>query len=326
MIRRPSDTVAGMQVIRDMDWCPMPSQGTVVTVGAYDGVHRGHRAVIAEMHRMAAEMGAATAVVTFDPHPAMVVRPESAPRLLTDLEQKLELLRETGVDYTLVVHFDEERSQESPEGFVRSVLVDCLRARGVVVGDDFHFGRARAGTTRLLRELGQGLGFAVLGMPLVLQQEVEATISSTAIRAALEAGDPGAARRMLGRDFEIRGVVTAGDRRGRTIGFPTANVPTPIEMQLPADGVYACWSHRPDGTRLPAAVNVGKRPTFYDNAEQSLVEAHLIGFRGDVYDEPARVQFVERLRGEQRFDGIDALKAQLALDVERAMELLETAG
>ncbi len=315
-----------MQVIRDMDWCPRPSQGTVVTVGAYDGVHRGHRAVIAEMHRMAAELGASTAVVTFDPHPALVVRPESAPRLLTDLEQKLELLRETGVDHTLVVRFDVERSQESPEDFVRTVLVDCLRAKAVVVGEDFHFGRDRAGTPALLRSLGADLGFDVLGMPLVQQQEGDATISSTAIREALDRGEPGVARRMLGRYFEIRGVVTAGDRRGRTIGFPTANVPTPVEMQLPVDGVYACWYHRPDGARLPAAVNVGKRPTFYENAEQSLVEAHLIGFRGDVYDEPARVQFVERLRGEQRFDGIDALKAQLALDVERAMELLETAG
>ncbi|MEM9712153.1 MAG: riboflavin kinase, partial [Actinomycetota bacterium] len=192
-------------------------------------------------------------------------------------------------------------------------------------GEDFHFGRDRAGSTTMLRELGEAHGFDVHGMALVQQQGHGETISSTAIRAALDAGDPADARRMLGRHFEVRGVVTAGDRRGRTIGFPTANVPTGPEMQLPADGVYACWYHRPDGTRLPAAVNVGKRPTFYDDAEQSLVEAHLIGFRGDVYDETARVQFVERIRGEQRFDGIDGLKAQLALDVERSLELLETA-
>ncbi|MEM9610888.1 MAG: bifunctional riboflavin kinase/FAD synthetase [Actinomycetota bacterium] len=315
-----------MQVVRDMDWCPRPPEGAIVTVGAYDGIHRGHRAVIGEMHRLAAERGARTAVVTFEPHPAHVVRPESAPRLLTDLDQKLELLRDTGVDYTLVVRFDEERSQESAADFVRSVLVDCLRARAVVVGEDFHFGRNREGDIDMLRRLGGELGFDVNGLSLVQQRDLDETISSTAIRAALGNGDVASARHMLGRHFEIRGTVTSGDRRGRTIGFPTANVPTPPQMQLPADGVYACWYHRPDGTRHPAAVNVGKRPTFYDDAERSLVEAHLVGFRGDVYDEPARVQFVERLRGEQRFDGIDALKAQLARDVERSVEVLETAG
>lgn len=315
-----------MQVVRDMDWCPRPAEGSVVTIGAYDGIHRGHRAVVGEMHRMAAEWGARTAVVTFEPHPALVVRPESAPKLLTDLDQKLDLIEETGVDFTLVVRFDRERSRESPEEFVRTVLVDCLRAKAVVVGDDFHFGRDRAGNVEALRGLGAELGFDVHGLPLVRRRDHDGSISSTAIRRALDDGDVGSARRMLGRHFEIRGIVTAGDRRGRTIGFPTANVPTALEMQLPADGVYACWYQRPDGTRLPAAVNVGKRPTFYDDADRSLVEAHLIGFRGDVYDEPARVQFVERLRGEQRFDGIDALKSQLALDVERSAEVLETSG
>lgn len=315
-----------MQVVRDMDWCPRPTEGSVVTVGAYDGIHRGHRAVIGEMHRLAAEWGSRTAVATFDPHPAQVVRPASAPRLLTDLDQKLELLRDTGVDYTLVVRFDAERSQERAADFVRSVLVDCLRAKAVVVGEDFHFGRNREGNVARLREFGDEFGFDVNGLALVQRRDHDQIISSTAIRAALNDGDVASARRMLGRHFEVRGTVTPGDRRGRTIGFPTANVPTASEMQLPADGVYACWYHRPDGTRLPAAVNVGKRPTFYDDADQSLVEAHLVGFRGDVYDEAARVQFVERIRGEERFDGIDALKAQLALDVERSVEVLETIG
>lgn len=305
-----------------MEWCPRPSEGCVVTVGAYDGVHRGHRAVISEMHRMAAEWGAATAVVTFDRHPASVVRPESAPLLLTDLEAKLELLAETGVAYTVVVPFDEERSRETAADFVRSVLVDCLRTKAVVVGADFHFGRDRGGNVEFLTEVGREHGFDVFGLPLVQRADVDGNISSTAIRAAVSEGDVATARRMLGRPFESRGIVTAGDRRGRHIGFPTANLPTPPELILPADGVYACWYIRPDGTRHAAAVNVGKRPTFYDDAERSLIEAHLIGFRGDLYDEPARLLFVERLRGERRFDGIDALKAQLAADIDQAAELL----
>jgi len=306
-----------------MDWCPRPNQGTVVTVGEYDGVHRGHRAVISEMHRMAAEMGCQTAVVTFDVHPASIVRPESAPLLVTDLELKLELLAETGVDYTLVVHFDEERSKEPPEHFVRTVLMDCLRVKAVVVGADFHFGHQRRGNVALLERMGVEHGWRVYGLPLVKQMTGEGdVISSTAIRRALDEGDVETAQRFLGRPFEIRGKVVAGDRRGRAIGFPTANVPTPPNILIPADGVYAAWYDRPDGSVHAAAVNIGKRPTFYEQAERSLVEAHLIGFRGDLYDEQARIRFASRLRGEQRFDGVEALAEQLKRDVEEALRRL----
>ena len=308
-----------VEVIRDMDWCPRPANGTVVTVGQYDGVHRGHRAVIAEMHRMAAERGCRTAVVTFDVHPATVVRPDSAPLLLSPLEEKLELLADTGVDYTVVVHFDEVRSREEPEHFINEVLADCLKVKAITVGEDFHFGRDRRGNVDLLREIGERIGYDVYGLPLVQQLTGEAAISSTAIRAALTDGDVEAAARMLGRPFEVRSVVSTGDRRGRTIGFPTANLPMGSEYQIPADGVYAAWYERPDGTVHPAAVNIGKRPTFYDDAEKSLIEAHLIGFTGDLYDEEARLRFVARLRAEKRFEGIDALKAQLADDVEQAL-------
>ncbi len=315
-------SVAAVEIVRDLDWCPRPDEGSTVTVGAYDGVHRGHRAVISEVHRIAAERGTSTAVVTFDRHPAAIVRPESAPLLLTDLDTKLELLAETGVDYCLVVTFDQLRSQEEPEDFVRSVIAECLQARAVIVGDDFHFGRERRGDVTLLRAMGDELGFSVEGLPLVPRKDGSGAISSTAIRAALADGDVAGARRMLGRPFEVRGTVSVGDRRGRTIGFPTANLPTPPELQLPADGVYACWYERPDGSRFAAAVNVGKRPTFYDFAERSLIEAHLVGFRGDLYGEAARVVFVERLRGERRFDGIDALVAQLKDDIEATRNLL----
>jgi len=295
-----------------------------VTVGEYDGVHRGHRTVVAEMHRMAAERGCATAVVTFDRHPATIVRPESAPLLLCDLEHKLELLAETGVDYTLVVEFTEEQAQVKAETFAQQILVDCLQARAVIVGADFHFGKGRRGNVETLKVVGDECGYEVVGLPLVRQLTGEGeVISSTSIRSALTDGDVEKAHRLLGRPFEVRGVVTPGDRRGRTIGFPTANLPTTPDLQVPADGVYAAWYIREDGTQYPAAVNIGKRPTFYDYADRSLIEAHLIGFRGDLYGEIAKVRFVRRLRGEKKFEGIEQLQEQLGKDVADAAKCLE---
>lgn len=312
-----------MEIIRDPAWSPALEQGSVVTVGEYDGVHRGHRTVISEMHRMAAERGCATAVVTFDRHPATIVRPESAPLLLCDLDHKLELLAETGVDYTLVVEFTPEQAEVPAEMFARQVLVDCLQAQAVVVGADFHFGQGRRGNVETLGAVGEEFGYEVVGLPLVKQLTGEGeVISSTSIRAALSEGDVEKAHRLLGRPFEVRGVVTPGDRRGRTIGFPTANIPTTPDLQVPADGVYAAWYVRDDGAQYPAAVNIGKRPTFYDDAERSLIEAHLIGFRGDLYGESAKVRFVRRLRGEKKFDGIDSLKQQLVKDVADAAKCL----
>lgn len=276
------------------------------------------------MHRMAAERGCATAVVTFDRHPATIVRPESAPLLLCDLEHKLELLAETGVDYTLVVEFTEEQAQVKAETFAQQILVDCLQARAVIVGADFHFGKGRRGNVETLKVVGDECGYEVVGLPLVKQLTGEGeVISSTSIRSALTDGDVEKAHRLLGRPFEVRGVVTPGDRRGRTIGFPTANLPTTPDLQVPADGVYAAWYIREDGTQYPAAVNIGKRPTFYDYADRSLIEAHLIGFRGDLYGEIAKVRFVRRLRGEKRFEGIEQLQEQLGKDVADAAKCLE---
>ncbi|HEV7886141.1 MAG TPA: bifunctional riboflavin kinase/FAD synthetase [Acidimicrobiales bacterium] len=301
-----------MEVITDLGACPQPPAGSVVTIGAYDGVHLGHRALIERVRSMAAELGCASAVVTFDRHPATVVRPESAPRLLTDLEQKLELLAETGVDYTLVVRFDEARSQESAADFVHEVLVGCLAARAVVVGHDFHFGHGRQGNVPMLQAMGADLGFDVLGVSLVGDSE---PISSTRIRGLLAEGDVAGAAALLGRPHEVRGTVEHGDARGRELGFPTANVAVPAEILLPADGIYAGWYLRPDGSRHMAAVSLGRRPTFYDAAEKSLLEAYLLDFDGDLYGERARVQFVRRLRGEQRFDRVEDLVAQMQADV-----------
>jgi riboflavin kinase / FMN adenylyltransferase len=312
-----------VQVLRDVrerDW----TEGTVITIGAYDGVHLGHQAVIADVRRLAAERGCKSAVVTFNRHPALVVRPESAPRLLTDLDQKLELLARTGVDATLVVDFDEQRSQETPENFVQTVLVDGLTTRGVVVGEDFHFGYHRRGNVPLLRELGARDGFDVLPVPLVGRLDgVDEPVSSTAIRRALAGGDIEIANRMLGRPFEARGVVVTGDKRGRLLGFPTANVEVPNQVCLPADGVYTGWYLRPDGRRHACAINLGRRPTFYEHADHSLLEAHLLDFNDDLYGESASVQFTGFLRSERKFDGIDALVAQLKHDIEGCRRALE---
>jgi riboflavin kinase/FMN adenylyltransferase len=293
----------------------------VLTIGAYDGVHLGHQAVIAQVRRLAAERGTRSAVVTFDRHPATVVRPESAPRLLTDLDQKLELLAATGIDAAVVVHFDAQRSTESAEHFVEHVLVGCLGVRAVVVGEDFHFGHHRRGNVSLLRSMGERHGFEVDGLRLVPRIDgVDEPVSSTAIRRALAGGQVEVAARLLGRPFEARGSVVRGDQRGRLLGFPTANVEVPTEIALPADGVYAGFYERPDGSVHPCAINLGRRPTFYEHADHSLLEAHLLDFHGDLYGERAKVRFIAFLRSERKFDGIEALVAQLRHDVEAARE------
>jgi len=312
-----------MEVLRDIAACPVPVAGTVVTIGAYDGVHVGHRAIIEEVRSRASTLGVPTAVVTFDRHPAAVVRPASAPKLLTDTDQKLELLAEAGVDYALVLHFDEERSHESAEDFVNEVLVGCLRARLVVVGEDFHFGRNRGGNVELLRHMGPNLGFDVEGLTLVPVPGFEGPVSSTAIRRTLAAGDVVTAARLLGRPHEVRGAVERGDGRGGSVlGFPTANVAVPNEIQLPADGIYAGWYERPDGSTHAAAISIGRRPTFYPEGGPLMVEAYLLDFDGDLYGERAMVRFVSRLRGEERFESTDALVAQMNRDVEAARAAL----
>lgn len=314
-----------MEVITDTNACPRPEGGTVVTIGVYDGVHLGHRALIGRVRTMAAELGCASAVITFDRHPATVVRPDSAPLLLTDLRQRLELLETTGVDYTLVIHFDAERSGESADDFVREVLVGCLNARAVVVGHDFHFGRGRGGNVPMLQKMGADLGFDVLGVNLVTDGDSTSTgevVSSTRIRALLHDGDVAAAARLLGRPHEVRGTVQHGDARGRELGFPTANVAVPADVLLPADGIYAGWYERASGEVHAAAISLGRRPTFYEDAELSLLEAYLIDFSGDLYDEEAKVRFMSRLRGEVKFDSIDALVDQMGRDVDQARTVL----
>jgi riboflavin kinase/FMN adenylyltransferase len=296
--------------------------GAVVTIGVYDGVHLGHRAVLRLVRELAEARGFAAVCITFDRHPAEVVRPASAPRLLTTPAQKLELLGATSfLDLTFVLHFDEARSQERAEEFVRDVLVGGAHARVVVVGADFHFGKGRGGSVELLHQMGAELGFEVLGVGL--EAAPGGTIySSTRIRQLLEAGDVGAAAALLGRPHEVRGTVVEGDRRGRELGYPTANVAVPVRSCLPSDGIYAGTLVTADGVERMTAISLGRRPTFYADAESSLLEAYVLDFDGDLYGQELRVRFVQRLRDELRFDSLDALVAQIAQDVADTRSVL----
>ena len=292
---------------------------SVITIGAYDGVHRGHQAVIAQVRELADQMGCQSVVVTFDRHPASVVRPETAPRLLTDMEQELELLEATGVDATCVVTFDEQKARMTADDFAREVLIEGLDTKMIVVGEDFHFGYRRQGNVSTLREMGKHLGFRVEPVKLIPRADgVAEPISSTAIRRALAGGQVETAARLLGRPFEIRGEVVRGDQRGRTIGFPTANIQVPPSMCLPADGVYAGHFADEHGQTRLCAVNLGRRPTFIEHSDHSLLEAHLLDFAGDLYGQRVRVTFERFLRSERKFDGLESLRAQLAEDIASA--------
>ena len=299
--------------------------GAVVTIGAYDGVHLGHQAVLRLVRELADARGFEAALVTFDRHPAEVVRPESAPRLLTTLEQRLELLDATGdLDLCWVLTFDEARSKEAAEDFVREVLVDGIGARLVVVGADFHFGHRRGGNVPLLERMGAELGFEVLGLGLVAVEGEASGVpySSTRIRELLAKGDVAEAARLLGRPHEVRGVVERGDQRGAEhLGFPTANLTVPERICLPADGVYAGTFVAEDEVERPAAISVGTRPTFYEDGDV-LVEAYVLDFDGDLYGQRVKVRFREWVRGQERFDSTEALVEQMHADVEATRRIL----
>jgi riboflavin kinase/FMN adenylyltransferase len=301
--------------------------GAVVTIGVYDGVHLGHHAVLRLVRELADARHLAAVCITFDRHPAEVVRPESAPKLLTTPEQKLELLDATGfLDLAYVLRFDETRSQEPAEEFVREVLADAAHARLVVVGADFHFGKGRGGDVALLQRMGAELGFEVLGVGLeaapATSEQGGTIYSSTRIRELLADGDVASAAELLGRPHEVRGIVVEGDRRGRELGYPTANVAVPNRCCLPADGIYAGTFIGADGVERMTAISLGRRPTFYDSADSSLLEAYVLDFDGDLYGQAVKVRFVDHLRGEQKFASIDELVAQIAHDVEVTREVL----
>jgi len=311
-----------MQILTDgVDRVP-DGVATAVSVGAYDGIHLGHRTVLNTLSSLAADRGLAPAVVTFDQHPAAVVRPESAPLLLTDQTQRVELFSEIGIEYLYLLQFNEERAETTDREFVADVLVDRMNAKLIVVGSNFHFGKARSGSVESLRDFGAEMGFEVFGLDLFAEHDAVEPVSSTAIRRALVGGDIASANAMLGRSYEVGGEVVQGDQRGRTIGFPTANIRFHAGRAWPAKGVYAAWVTLADGRRLPAAVNIGMRPTFHQHAEEPLLEAHLIDFEEDLYGQNLRVEFIDFLRSERRFAGIDEIAEQLMKDVDNARSVL----
>jgi riboflavin kinase / FMN adenylyltransferase len=311
-----------VDVIRSLAACRSPAVGTAVTIGAFDGIHLGHQALLRLVRERGRARGLTTALVTFDRHPAHVVRPESAPKLLTTLEQKLELLGATGlVDEAVVLTFDHERRNESAEDFVEEVLVDCLGAKLVVVGADFHFGQGRRGNVDLLRRMGNELGFEVVGVELV--GGGPAVYSSTLVRQRLAEGAVEQAAELLGRPHEVRGVVVEGDRRGRELGFATANVAVAAETCLPAPGIYAGTFRGADGGERPAAISLGHRPTFYEGGGHLLLEVHVLDFDGDLYGQEAAVRFMVRIRAEERFDSVPDLVAAMHRDVDAVRRALD---
>jgi riboflavin kinase/FMN adenylyltransferase len=300
----------------------------VVTIGNFDGIHLGHRRMIETVVGRARSLGGEAVVYTFDPHPRKVLYPERAPKLLATLDQKLDVLASLGVDDTILEPFDAALARVTPDAFVRHYLHERVRPIEVYVGYDFHYGRDREGSMRLLTETGPRLGFSVTVIPEVSVDGIE--VSSSRIRDQLAAGDVEMSARMLGRPFAVRGRVVEGQKRGRTLGFPTANLAVHNEI-LPAPGVYAGCIRRIDAgaptetpTLWPAVTNVGLRPTFEDG-KGLVAEAHLIGFNGDLYGAEVELDFRHRLRAEQRFAGVEALKAQIALDVEQAKRRLAQA-
>jgi riboflavin kinase/FMN adenylyltransferase len=315
---------------------------SVVTIGVFDGVHLGHQRIVTRAAAVARELGLPLVVVTFDPHPAEVIRPGSHPKLLCSLRRRAQLLGELGAAAVCVLEFTPEFSRLGPDEFVRAVLADRLHARRIVVGENFRFGYRAAGDLALLAELGEKYDFRAEGVPLLGQDGV--TMSSSAIRDRLAAGDVAGAARGLGRPHRVEGVVVRGHQRGRALGFPTANLETAEHTAIPADGVYAGWLASLDAggqetgrgrergapgageaRRWPAAISVGTNPTF--DGQHRVVEAYALDRDDlDLYGVHVAVDFAARLRGMARFGSVDELIAQMGLDVDEARALLGAVG
>jgi riboflavin kinase/FMN adenylyltransferase len=327
----------GVQRLNGLEAVPPGFGPSVVTIGNFDGVHRGHQAVLTEVVAAARRRGLRSVAVTFEPHPVAVLFPDRAPAVLTPLDVKLDLLAATGLDAVLVLPFTHEFARWTPERFVKEVFVDALRAKLIVVGRDTRFGHRNSGDVGTLRELGDELGFEVhvvqeVGVPQGEPEEREESgrrprWSSSLVRELVARGDVAEAARILGRPHRVSGVVVHGDHRGRELGYPTANLAPDVAGEVPADGVYAGRLLRPElapgsaDPDLPAAISIGTNPTF--DGRQRRVEAYVLD-RDDLelYGERIVLEFVERLRPMMRFDGVDALVAQMSDDVARCRDVL----
>ncbi|MBB2990128.1 riboflavin kinase/FMN adenylyltransferase [Mycolicibacterium iranicum] len=324
-----------MQRWRGQDEIPTDWGRCVVTIGVFDGVHRGHQELISRAVKAGRSRGVPTVLMTFDPHPMEVVFPGSHPAQLTTLTRRAELVEEMGIDVFLVMPFTADFMKLTPERYIHELLVERLHVVEVVVGDNFTFGKKAAGNVDLLRKAGERFGFAVDSLTLVSEvaeasRQEAVTFSSTYIRSCVDAGDMVAAAEALGRPHRVEGVVVRGDGRGRGLGFPTANVAPPMYAAIPADGVYAAWftvlGHGPvvgsvtPGERYQAAVSVGTNPTF--SGRTRTVEAFVLDTDADLYGQHVAVDFVARLRGQERFDSVGDLVTAMGADTDRARTIL----
>ena len=321
-----------MERWRGQDDIPSDWGRCVLTIGVFDGVHRGHAELIARAVKSGRARGVPTVLMTFDPHPMEVVFPGSHPAQLTTLTRRAELVEELGIDVFLVMPFTPDFMKLTPERYIHELLVERLHVLDVVVGENFTFGKKAAGNLAILRKAGERLGFAVESVSLVVEQHQSETVtfSSTYIRACVDAGDVVAAAEALGRPHRVEGVVVRGDGRGRGLGYPTANVAPPMHSAIPADGVYAGWftvlGHGPgagevlSGERYPAAVSIGTNPTF--SGRTRTVEAYVLDTSADLYGQHVAVDFVSRIRGQKKFESVDKLVEAMGRDTDKARAIL----
>jgi riboflavin kinase / FMN adenylyltransferase len=297
---------------------PAPLRGAIVALGNFDGFHAGHQAVVGEALAWARAEGRPCIVATFDPHPVTVFAPQAGPFRLTTLDQRQELFADFGADAMLVFHFDRSFAATSAQDWVEQVLARQIGAAGVVTGTDFTFGQGRAGSVDTLSTLGKGVGVAARAVAPVI--DAQGPISSSRIRAALRGADPATATRLLTRPFTIRGAVQHGDKLGRTIGFPTANLALGDYLR-PAYGIYAVTGRLADGRVVKGAANIGIRPHF--DPPKELLEPHFFDFSGDLYGQEIDIAFHAFLRGEAKFESMDALVTQIGLDCDEAKRVLQ---
>jgi riboflavin kinase/FMN adenylyltransferase len=301
-----------MRIARGLESVPPDARPSVVALGTFDGVHLGHRAILGTALARAREVGVEALACTFDPHPMEVLQPDRAPRPITPLDERLALIGDSGIDTVIVLPFTRQLAAVEPETFVKDVLLERLHAREIIVGYNHRFGRGARGDARLLESLADRLGFRAHVVPPMTVDGV--AVSSSEIRAALQRGDVAAAARTLGRPYAIAGPVTSGAGRGRTLGFPTANIDPDRQLLVPR-GVYR-GRVIVEGRPHAAVVNVGVRPTFDETVVA--VEAHLLDFTGDLYGHRVRLEFVDRVRDEMRFPSVEELKAQVMRDIAAA--------
>ena len=307
-----------MKTLRSIDELSHLPGPIFLAIGVFDGVHRGHQAVISTSARHAQSENGTAVVVTFDPHPIKVLRPKNAPHLLTATQHKIKLIRDLGVRHLLVIKFDKAFAATAPEDFVQEVVTHSRPLREICVGHEWSFGKDRRGNLALLRKLGAQFDFEVVGIPPVTLSNGE-LVSSTAIRHAIEAGDLAKAAEMLGREYTILGTVVQGEHLGKKIGFPTANLSAHSE-QFPPNGVYFAQATL-NGNAYPGVVNLGYRPTVSSGKSERVLEIYLLDFDCDIYGKDVEVRFVRYLRPEQKFENLDALARQIEVDVQQARNL-----